>query len=47
MALYNCLNFIYFSAQKIHITSEMNDELQSVGGFKTEFRGLIDVKVIY
>jgi hypothetical protein len=32
-------------ALKIHITSEMNDELQLIGGFKTEFRGLIDVKV--
>ena len=32
-------------AFKIHITSEVNDELQLIGGFKTEPRGLIDVKV--
>lgn len=32
-------------ALKIHITAEMNDELASIGGFKTEHRGLIDVKV--
>ncbi|XP_002074778.3 uncharacterized protein LOC6652499 [Drosophila willistoni] len=31
-------------AQKIHITEEMHDSLQQVGGFKTEHRGLIDVK---
>ncbi|CRK87152.1 CLUMA_CG000961, isoform A [Clunio marinus] len=31
-------------ASKIHITSEVNDELQLIGGFKTEARGLIDVK---
>ncbi|XP_052839651.1 LOW QUALITY PROTEIN: uncharacterized protein LOC128254553 [Drosophila gunungcola] len=31
-------------AQKIHITEEMNDSLQQVGGFRTEHRGLIDVK---
>ncbi|CAO1407946.1 unnamed protein product [Diamesa hyperborea] len=31
-------------AFKIHITSEVNDELQLIGGFKTEPRGLIDVK---
>ncbi|XP_037930605.1 atrial natriuretic peptide receptor 1-like [Teleopsis dalmanni] len=29
---------------KIHITKEMNDELEKVGGFKTEPRGMIDVK---
>lgn len=34
-----------FIALKIHITAEMNDELASIGGFKTEHRGLIDVKV--
>ena len=33
------------TASKIHITSEVNDELQLIGGFKTEPRGLIDVKV--
>ena len=33
-------------ALKIHISSEMNDALRKVGGFKTEHRGLIDVKVI-
>lgn len=32
-------------ALKIHITAEMNDELAGIGGFKTEHRGLIDVKV--
>lgn len=32
-------------ALKIHITSEMNDSLTAIGGFKTEHRGLIDVKV--
>ncbi|XP_030381562.1 uncharacterized protein LOC115629245 [Scaptodrosophila lebanonensis] len=31
-------------AHKIHITEEMNEALQQVGGFKTEHRGLIDVK---
>ncbi|XP_055303839.1 uncharacterized protein LOC129569215 isoform X2 [Sitodiplosis mosellana] len=31
-------------ALKIHITAEMNDELTNIGGFKTEHRGLIDVK---
>ncbi|XP_031627256.1 uncharacterized protein LOC116343374 [Contarinia nasturtii] len=31
-------------ALKIHITAEMNNELMSIGGFKTEHRGLIDVK---
>ncbi|ALC40437.1 CG33958 [Drosophila busckii] len=31
-------------AQKIHITEEMHESLQQVGGFKTEHRGLIDVK---
>lgn len=33
------------AALKIHITAEMNDQLNSIGGFKTEHRGLIDVKV--
>lgn len=32
-------------AHKIHITEEMNQALMRVGGFKTEHRGLIDVKV--
>ncbi|TMW52514.1 hypothetical protein DOY81_002415, partial [Sarcophaga bullata] len=31
-------------AHKIHITEEMNQALMKVGGFKTEHRGLIDVK---
>ncbi|CRK89249.1 CLUMA_CG003008, isoform A [Clunio marinus] len=31
-------------ASKIHITSEVNDELQVIGGFTTEARGLINVK---
>ncbi|SPP75897.1 uncharacterized protein LOC117592705 [Drosophila guanche] len=31
-------------AHKIHITEEMHDSLQQVGGFRTEHRGLIDVK---
>nr|XP_029733821.1 uncharacterized protein LOC109405405 isoform X1 [Aedes albopictus]XP_029733822.1 uncharacterized protein LOC109405405 isoform X1 [Aedes albopictus]XP_029733823.1 uncharacterized protein LOC109405405 isoform X1 [Aedes albopictus] len=31
-------------ALKIHISTEMNDELVKIGGFKTEHRGLIDVK---
>lgn len=34
-------------AQKIHITEEMHEALQQVGGYKTEHRGLIDVKVSY
>lgn len=34
-------------ALKIHITAEMNDELAIIGGFKTEHRGLIDVKVSF
>lgn len=34
-------------AHKIHITDEMNDALMRLGGFKTEHRGLIDVKVFY
>lgn len=38
-------NFIDL-ASKIHITSELNDQLEIIGGFKTEYRGLIDVKVI-
>lgn len=32
-------------ALRIHITAEMNDALVAIGGFKTEHRGLIDVKV--
>lgn len=32
-------------AHKIHITEEMNEALMRVGGFKTEHRGWIDVKV--
>lgn len=36
---------IHNAALKIHITAEMNDQLNSIGGFKTEHRGLIDVKV--
>ncbi|XP_053698462.1 uncharacterized protein LOC128745413 [Sabethes cyaneus] len=31
-------------ALKIHISGEMNDALMRIGGFKTEHRGLIDVK---
>ncbi|XP_058462598.1 uncharacterized protein LOC131437324 isoform X2 [Malaya genurostris] len=31
-------------ALKIHISAEMNDALVRIGGFKTEHRGLIDVK---
>lgn len=38
---------VLFVALKIHITAEMNDELASIGGFKTEHRGLIDVKVSF
>lgn len=30
---------------KIHITAEMNESLMTIGGFKTEHRGLTDVKV--
>lgn len=41
----NRLSNISLIALKIHITAEMNDELASIGGFKTEHRGLIDVKV--
>ena len=37
---------LFFLACKIHITSEVNDQLQLIGGFRTEPRGLIDVKVI-
>ena len=40
------INFTLLTASKIHITSEVNDELQLIGGFKTEPRGLIDVKVM-
>lgn len=36
---------LFVIALKIHITAEMNDELAGIGGFKTEHRGLIDVKV--
>ena len=43
---YTCINF-YLTASKIHITSEVNDELAIIGGFKTELRGLIDVKVSF
>lgn len=32
-------------ALKIHITAEMHEALSAIGGFKTEHRGLIDVKV--
>lgn len=31
-------------ALRIHITSDMNDALTAIGGFKTEPRGLIEVK---
>ncbi|XP_018792582.1 PREDICTED: uncharacterized protein LOC108971164 [Bactrocera latifrons] len=31
-------------AHKIHITDEMNEALHRIGGFRTEHRGLIDVK---
>lgn len=42
----NNKNFYYmYTALKIHITAEMNDKLAIIGGFKTEHRGLIDVKV--
>lgn len=37
---------IKFLAQKIHITEEMNELLLKMGGFKTEHRGLLDIKVI-
>lgn len=36
---------LLFTALKIHITAEMKDKLAIIGGFKTEHRGLIDVKV--
>jgi hypothetical protein len=39
------INAYHPIASKIHITSEVNDELQLIGGFRTEPRGLIDVKV--
>lgn len=39
------INISLLTASRIHITSEVNDELQLIGGFKTEPRGLIDVKV--
>lgn len=39
------LQLLFIAALKIHITAEMNDELANIGGFKTEHRGLIDVKV--
>lgn len=35
----------YSTALRIHITAEMNSALQVVRGFRTESRGLIDVKV--
>lgn len=38
-------SFLFCLALKIHITAEMNEALSIVGGFKTEHRGLIDVKV--
>lgn len=31
-------------AHKIHISSDMNEALKRVGGFKTEPRGLVEVK---
>ncbi|CAD7014703.1 unnamed protein product [Ceratitis capitata] len=31
-------------SHKIHITDEMNDALHRIGGFRTEHRGLINVK---
>lgn len=37
--------FLLFTALKIHITAEMNEKLAVIGGFKTQHRGLIDVKV--
>jgi hypothetical protein len=35
----------FISASRIHITASVNDELMKIGGFKTERRGLVDVKV--
>lgn len=32
-------------ALRIHISSEMKKALDEVGGFRTEYRGLVDVKV--
>lgn len=41
------IRLVRLTALKIHITTEMNDELAKIGGFKTEHRGLIDVKVSF
>lgn len=37
--------FLFVSAMRIHISSEMKQALDALGGFRTEHRGLIDVKV--
>lgn len=47
MTLFRLIFFFHVIALKIHITAEMNDELAIIGGFKTEDRGLIDVKVSF
>lgn len=39
-------NECIFTALRIHISLEMKKALDAVGGFKTEHRGLVDVKVI-
>lgn len=33
------------AALRIHISAEMKQALDAVGGFRTEHRGLVDVKV--
>ena len=37
--------FAIITASKIHISFEMKKALDSIGGYRTEHRGLVDVKV--
>lgn len=35
------------SAQKIHISGDTKVVLDDIGGYETEFRGYVEVKVIF
>lgn len=37
----------FITALKIHISLEMKKALDEVGGFRTEHRGFVDIKVLY
>lgn len=39
------VHVLKLSALKIHISLEMKKALDAIGGFRTECRGMVDVKV--